>query len=120
VPLLLAGAFVIVEVLVQFGAFGAATDRYAVLPIAVLTLFTVYVAATARVDWVQWCALALSGLVLFVGLSQFWTRQSARLRCIDCPEWDQQVERWRQDHDRPLVIWPYAGEQRGRWRIHLP
>jgi hypothetical protein len=120
VALLLAGAFVIIEALIQLGAFGEAGGRYVVLPVAILTLLAVHVAATARVDWLQFGALMLCGLVLVVGLSQFWTRQAARLRCTDCPEWDQQVERWRRDHDRPLVIWPYEGEVRGRWRIRLP
>jgi hypothetical protein len=120
VALLLVGAFVLIEALIQLGAFGEAGGRYVVLPIAILTLLTVYVAATARPGWLQYGAVALCGLVLLVGLSQFWTRQSARLRCIDCPEWDRPVERWQEDHDRPLVIWPYAGEVRGQWRIRLP
>jgi len=120
VPLLLAGALVIIEILIQLGSFGEAGGRYAVLPIAILTLLVVHGAATARPGVLQFGALALCGLVLLVGLWQFWTRQSARLRCIDCPEWDQQVERWRHDHDLPLVIWPYEGEVRGGWQIRLP
>ena len=120
VPLLLAGAFVIIEVLIQLGSFGEAGGRYAVLPIAILTLLAIHAAATARAGLLQLGAVALCGLVLVVGVFQFWTRQPERLRCIDCPEWDRQVERWEQDHDRPLVIWPYAGELRDEWQIRLP
>jgi hypothetical protein len=120
VPLLLGGAFVLIEVLVQLGSFGEAGGRYAVLPIAILILLVVHGAATAPPGWLRTGAIAACGVVFVFGVLQFWTRQPARLRCDRCPEWDRQVEQWEADPDDPLVIWPYDDGERGRWRIELP
>jgi hypothetical protein len=117
VPLLLAGALVLVELLVQLGSLGEAGGRYAVVPIAILTLMVIH-AATSGYRWLQRAAIGVCVLVLAVGVLQFWTLKPTVLRCIDCPRWDREVREWRNDPSEPLEIWPYDVDT--PWAIRLP
>lgn len=114
-PLLLIGAMVLTEILVQLGSLRAGGGRYTVIPISILTLMLVHGAATARHRWLPHAGTALCAVVLIVGISEFWTQQPKSLRCIDCPRWDHEVRRWRAGIADRLDIWPYPG-----WRIVLP
>jgi hypothetical protein len=118
VPLLLAGALVLVELLVQLGSLGQARGRYAVVPIAILTLMVIHGAATSAHRRLQPAAIGVCVLVLAAGVLQFWTLKPTVLRCIDCPRWDREVREWRNDPRVPLEIWPYDVDT--PWTIRLP
>jgi hypothetical protein len=115
VSLLLGGALLLEEVLVNFGAGSIPGGRFAVVPIAILTLIAVHGASTARPTWLARTGAALCGIVLFFGLLGFWTHQARTLRCIDCPHWEDEVRRWRAGETDQLAIWPYPG-----WFVRLP
>jgi hypothetical protein len=115
VSLLLIGAMVLTEILVQLGSLQAGGGRYTVIPISILTLMLVHGAATARDRWLPQAGTALCAVVLVVGISEFWTQQPKSLRCIDCPRWDHEVRQWRAGITGRLDIWPYPG-----WSIELP
>lgn len=111
VPALLVAAFAITEVLVQLGSFdGAAVGRYSVVPVGILLLLLVH---GVGAGWDSWPARVGAGalvVVVVAGLAQFWTHQPSYLRCRDCPEWADEVDR----HDageRELRIWPYDRDQ---------
>jgi hypothetical protein len=114
--LLLAGAFVLTEILVLFGTRSSAGGRYLVVPLAIMLLIAVY-GISARNRVASGIASVVCIAALVAGISTFWTGQPTTLRCIRCPEWSQQVRSWRADHSRPLVIWPYRGKQ--RWVVRL-
>ncbi len=116
VPLLLVGAFVLVELLVQLGSLEEATGRYAVLPIAILTLMAIHGAATSVHPWAPKVGVGLCAIVLVAGLSGFWTRQPTLLRCQGCPQWSDEVREWQAGNTTTLAIWPY---DRGSWTIEL-
>ena len=52
------------------------------------------------------------------GLAGFWTEGPTVLRCIDCPDWAQEVEQWHAGETDELEIWPYDTEN--PWEIELP
>jgi hypothetical protein len=116
VPLLLLGAFVLIELLVQLGSLEQATGRYVVLPIAILTLAAIHGAATCAHPRVAMVGVGLCVVVLIAGLSSFWTRQPTLLRCEDCPEWRVQVRAWEAGGSGRIDIWPY---DRGEWVVQL-
>jgi hypothetical protein len=112
IPLVLGGAFVLSEVLVNLGANGQlAVRRYAVVPDAILTLALVYGAAVADWNWRGFVATALCGLVMIAGLANFWRDDppGRYLRCVACPEWDDEVRAWESGETDELEIWPYPG-----------
>jgi hypothetical protein len=117
VALFLIAAFALEEVLVLFGTRRGAGGRYAVIPIAILLLMAVH-GITAQSRLAARIASTLSAVALVAGCSTFWTGQPTILRCINCPQWDQQVRAWEADHTRPLEIWPYRA--RSPWVIRLP
>jgi hypothetical protein len=117
VAALLVAAFVLEEVLVLFGTRRGAGGRYAVVPVAILVLAAVHVAATARYKAAAGIAAALCACALVAGLATFWTGQPRTLRCIDCPNWQDQVHAWRAGRTTELRIWPYGGAV--RWAVHL-
>ena len=117
VALLLVVAFVLEEALVLFGTRHDAGGRYAALPIAILLLISVHAMSTTRYRAAAGIAAAFC-LVSFVGgCSAFWTSQPSTLRCIKCPQWNQQVSAWRSGRTDHLVIWPYT---KSVWTIALP
>jgi hypothetical protein len=108
VTALLVGALLITEVLVLVGDLaGEAGGRYAVVPVGILTLMLIYGATTSSPPPLRWAGVAVLGLVLLVGLSQFWTERPKNLRCIDCPNWTAEVAAHEQDPEHGLQIWPY-------------
>jgi hypothetical protein len=117
VALLLIAAFVLEESLVLFGTRHDAGGRYAVLPIAVLLLISVHAMTTARFRVATGVAAAFCLVSFIGGCSAFWTGQPSALRCINCPQWDQQVSAWRAGRTDHLVIWPYT---KATWTVALP
>ena len=117
VPLLLVGAMALTEVLVQIGGLGGETiSRYTVVPIGILTLMLIYGVTTSPLDRFAWAGAMVLGAALIVGLSQFWTLQSASLRCRGCPDWAAEVEQYDTNGD-PLLIWPY--DRAEPWVMYL-
>jgi hypothetical protein len=73
-----------------------------------------------RASWGRWFAWLGAGVLagsLLVGLGQFWRSDPTYLRCVDCPEWATQVDRYEQG-DGSLVIWPYDDDE--PWVMELP
>ena len=116
VALLLVAAFALEELLVIVGTRRGIGGRYVVLPIAILLLIAVHAMTTARRRWAVGAASALCLVALISGCSVFWTAQPSQLRCVECPEWQQQVRTWRTGRTDVLVIWPYST----RWTVILP
>jgi hypothetical protein len=117
VAFLLVAAFALVEVLVLFGARQSAGGRYTAVPIAILLLIAVH-ATTGRNQVAAGIAAALCLVTLVTGLSTFWTREPALLRCIKCPQWSNEVRAWQSGASDQLTIWPYGGKL--RWFVTLP
>ena len=119
VTALLVGALLITEVLVLIGGLGGeAGGRYAVVPVGILTLMLIYGTTVSSPPRLRWAAVAVLGLVLLVGLSQFWTERPKNLRCIDCPNWKAEVAAHEQDPKDELQIWPY--DRPKPWMLPLP
>ncbi len=117
VTLMLIAAFVIVEGLVLVGDLnGDASGRYATVPIAILGLMLIYGASTSKQSVLTWAGGAVVVLVLLIGLRDFWSFDTVRLRCENCPDWSAQVHRYERGHTTHLKIWPYTRN----WQIKLP
>jgi hypothetical protein len=114
----LGSAFVLEELLVNWGAKSGGAGRYAVVPIAMLTLALIHAAARARHTIARVISRGLCASIFVFGLANFWTYQPEILRCIRCPRWDRQVDSYSAGVTDELEIWPYAGKK--RWTIVLP
>lgn len=118
VVLLLVGALVLVEGLVQVGGLGAeASARYTVVPVGVLTLMLLYGVAMNWRSTLSLLGTAVLAGALVIGLVQFWRAQATYLRCNGCPDWAVQVQRYERD-GTPPEIWPYDRDQ--PWVVPLP
>jgi hypothetical protein len=105
-------------VLVLFGTHGRlAAGRYVVVPIAILVLMAVH-GTNSPNRFAAGIAAAVCVVTFVAGIGTFWTRQPATLRCVRCPEWQQEVRAWRAGKSKVLVIWPY--DTGVRWVIRLP
>jgi hypothetical protein len=118
VTALLTGAFVLEEALVNWGGKGGGGSRYAVVPIAILTLAVICAAASTRRRWTRHTAQVLVGVISIAGLANFWTTQPDELRCIQCPTWSAQVHNYQAGVTNELRIWPYRGKS--PWTLPLP
>ncbi len=117
IPLLLVGALLLVEILVEVGDLrGDAGGRYAVVPIGILSLMVIFGAARSDLVVLRWLGAATIVLVMAVGLSQFWTQTPQRLQCRNCPDWTAEVHQYESGKTTELEVWPYTGN----WFVKLP
>lgn len=114
----LGSAFVLEELLVNWGAESGGAGRYAVVPIAILTLALIHAAARARHMTARVISRGLCAAIFIFGLANFWTYKPEILRCIRCPRWDRQVHAYSTGVTDQLQIWPYAGKE--QWTLVLP
>jgi len=119
VPVLLVGAFVIIEAVVHVGSLTrGAPGRYAVVPVTIITFLLLY-GATALTDrWVVRGATALLAVALVAGMVTFWTGEPKGLRCSGCPDWRADIEAWESGGSGEIRIWPYDGEV--EWIVVIP
>ena len=116
---LVVAGFALVEVLVLIGDLrGGASGRYAVMPMAILVLGLVHCATASKATVPASVAIAMLGVVLVVGLLQFWGYSGRDLTCDGCASWTAQVASYERGGSRELVIWPYGGGQ--AWVILMP
>jgi hypothetical protein len=118
VPLLLLGAFIIIEAMVNLGSLTGTGNRYALVPIAILIFMTLHGAACSDHPWLPKAAMGLTAVVLVAGLAHFWAWHPTQLRCVDCPPWEAEVDAWRAGDTDSLDIWPYFGPD--PWSFTLP
>ena len=103
----------------EIGSIGGSVGgRYAVMPVAILTLMAIYGASVASGRAIRIASSALLVSSLLWGLAAFWTEAPKSLRCIDCPEWRDEVARWQAGETRELRIWPY--DRKTEWLVKLP
>ncbi|MEM7139701.1 MAG: hypothetical protein AAF548_01635 [Actinomycetota bacterium] len=117
--LLLAGAFVLTEGLVQLGAWGIADARYAVVPLAIVSLLLAHAVGIATEPIGRTFALGLVTVALLVGASEYWTEKRIALACIECPDWQAEIDQWEADPADGLQIWPYPPWPFTPWTIQL-
>ena len=121
VAALLGAAFVLEEILINFGGnigAGGAGGRYAAIPVAILSVAVVHAAAAATRLEVRLLARFVCGVVVVAGLANFWTNTPSILRCQRCPDWGREVEAYQSGATTRLTIWPYVGKL--RWTLVLP
>ena len=117
IPLLLVGALLLVETLVQVGDLkGDAGGRYAVVPVGILSLMVIHGATRSDMAVLRRLGAATIVVVMAVGLSQFWTQTPQTLQCHNCPDWAAEVQSYESGTIRELQIWPYTRN----WFVKLP
>ena len=82
--------------------------RYSAIPGIVLIFSFLFLSNASEVKWVKIFSLYLMISSIFFGLIDF--RQAKyldRLDCINCPNWSEEVEKYKLDKSYPLRIWPY-------------
>lgn len=121
VPLLapLGGAFVLTEVLVQLGAWGVADARYAVVPLAIASLLLAHGVGASTTALGRGVAIGLVAVASLTGAAEYWTEKRIALSCIECPDWDAEVDAWEADPTHELQIWPYPPWPFSPWSIEL-
>ena len=115
----LVGAFVLVEGFVQLGAWGPADARYAVVPLAIASLLLAHAVGIATEPAGRTLAAGLVAVALLVGIAEFWTEKRIALACVDCPDWQEEVDQWEADPADDLQIWPYPPWPFSPWLVEL-
>ena len=119
VLVLLGGAFVLTEILVQLGAWGVADARYALVPLAIVSLLLAYAVGISSREVGRSFALGIVTVALLVGAAEYWTEKRIALACIDCPDWQEEVDQWEADPSNDLEIWPYPPWPFSPWTVEL-
>jgi hypothetical protein len=116
----LGAAFVLVEGFVQLGAWGIADARYAVVPLAILSLLLAHAVGASSESLRRGAAIGLVAAAMIAGLTDYWTEKRIALACIECPDWQAEVDGWEADPNDDLQIWPYPPWPFTPWTIELP
>jgi hypothetical protein len=105
-------------VLVLFALFiivPDASNRYVVVPGTTLLLAVFTVAVRGEKNWRRSGATFLLSAAIATGVAAFWRdlpREYSPLgRAVGRPIWSQEVQRWQDDPDYRMRIWPYVGPE---------
>lgn len=115
----LGGAFVLTEVFVQVGAWGLADARYAVVPLSILSLLLAHGIGISTSSLTRGVAIGLVAAASIGGLAEYWTEKRIALACVECPDWNHEIEAWETDPSDGLEIWPYPPWPFSPWTIDL-
>jgi len=93
-----------------------AGGRYAVLPGFTLLLILMDQTSDRQAGWRRACAGGLVALAVAIGVLGY--QKDPAFSCpVVCPDWHEEVARWRRDADTPMRIWPYR--YRAVWTVRL-
>ena len=92
--------------------FGGVSDslhgRYSSLPGIILIFSFLFLSSVSQTKWVRYFSLFLMISTIFFGLIDFrYKKYIVYLDCINCPNWSEEVERYKLDKSYELRRWPY-------------
>ena len=96
-------------------ANGASQARAAVLPgFLFLSILVTNLFSTQRAGIIRWCSAVLLVVAIVIGSWNF--RKRGEFNCFGgCPDWRQEVARWKKDSSYAPAVWPNTD-----WRVYLP
>ena len=107
------------EGFVQLGAWGIADARYAVVPLSIASLLLAHGVGVSTNALTRGVAIGLVATASIAGITEYWTEKRIALTCIECPDWQAEVNAWEADPDHDLQIWPYPPWPFTPWTIEL-
>ena len=107
--------FLIVSALVLVGAAGHYVGgRYAVIPGATLLLIVLHMMFKTKMQKIKIAFAVLISFSLISGMYEFRPptknvkhQYLKYLDCINCPEWKNEIKKWKKDNQYIIGIWPY-------------
>ena len=111
--------YILVFIVVIFGADNSQTSgRYAVIPGLLFLLIIFYLASNFPLKALNNFFSILITISIIVGVYEF--RPSTKnvriqyiefLDCINCPKWKSDIEKWKEDENSYLHVWPYPNKR---------
>ena len=111
--------YILVFIVIIFGADNAQTSgRYAVIPGLLFLLIIFYLASNFPLKALNNFFSILITISIIAGVYEF--RPSTKnvriqyiefLDCINCPKWKSDIEKWKEDENSYLHVWPYPNKR---------
>ena len=111
--------YILVFIVVIFGADNAQTSgRYAAIPGLLFLLIIFYLASNFPLKALNNFFSILITISIIAGVYEF--RPSTKnvriqyiefLDCINCPKWKSDIEKWKEDENSYLHVWPYPNKR---------
>jgi len=111
--------YILVFIVVIFGADNSQTSgRYAVIPGLLFLLIIFYLASNFPLKALNNFFSILITISIIAGVYEF--RPSTKnvriqyiefLDCINCPKWKSDIEKWKEDENSYLHVWPYPNKR---------
>ena len=101
--------FIFVSLVVIFGGdTHSLHGRYASLPGMILIFSFLYLSNESKIKYVRLFSLFLITLTIVTGLIDFrYKKFIPYLDCINCPDWSEEVRKYKLDKNYKLKNWPY-------------
>ena len=101
--------FIFVSLVVIFGGDTYSLHgRYASLPGMILIFSFLYLSNESKIKWVRLFSLFLITLTIVSGLIDFRYKKFINyLDCINCPNWSEEVRKYKLDKNYEPKNWPY-------------
>ena len=107
--------FLIVSALVLVGAAGYYVGgRYAAIPGATLLLIILHTMFKTKIRTIKIAFAVLISFSLISGMYEFRPptknvkhQYLKYLDCINCPEWKNEIKKWKKNNQYSIGIWPY-------------
>ena len=101
--------FILVSLVVIFGGDTYSLHgRYACIPGIILIFSFLYLSNESKIKWVRLFSLFLITLTIVSGLIDFRYKKFINyLDCINCPNWSEEVRKYKLDKNYKPKNWPY-------------
>lgn len=105
--------FILVSTIIIFGGDTESLHgRYSSLPGIILIFSFLYLSNESEIKWVKKFSLVLIILTIFSGLIDFRMKKYlVWLDCINCPNWSEDVKKFKIDKNYKLNPWPYHNDR---------
>ena len=112
-------AFFTVSTLVLLGSAGHYVGgRYAAIPGATLLLIILHTMFKTKIRTIKIAFAVLISFSLISGMYEFRPptknvkhQYLKYLDCINCPEWKNEIKKWKKDNQYIIGIWPYPSKR---------
>ncbi len=111
--LTLSSIFIVISLIIIFGSIGSYYGgRYATIPGIIFILIIFHLAfKTVQIKRLLFSSILIISIISGINEFRPYDKESSYglklLECLNCPEWKNEISKWKKDNNYEIKIWPY-------------
>lgn len=111
--LTLSSIFIVISLIIIFGSIGSYYGgRYATIPGIIFILIIFHLEfKTVQIKRLLFSSILIISIISGINEFRPYDKESSYglklLECLNCPEWKNEISKWKKDNNYEIKIWPY-------------